>query len=220
MDANKRAREERVTINVGGTARVVAVGTIMNYPETMLGAMLSTRWEQSGVESKDIFIDRDPIRFRYILDFYRDGKITIPLTMSKAEMLREADYFALPVTVTDIEFDKSDIVSLRKAVTTFENTLVNSFQEEARKRSVVACAYEIAALLIQKMRLHPNDATVGLTKDELSLKSFASVLCPCVLDDPIFQETITGLVKQAGYGFSGEISSEHLVLSRAPLSAT
>lgn len=48
MDANERARDERATINVGGTVYEVAVSTIMNYPETMLGALLSTRWKQSG----------------------------------------------------------------------------------------------------------------------------------------------------------------------------
>ena len=215
MDTTVRGREEqRVMINVGGTVYALAASTIMKYPQTMLGAMLSTRWEQSG--SDEIFIDRDPVRFRYILDFYRDGKITIPLTMSKAEMMREVDYFALPITTDeDIHFDRSDIIGLREAVTAFETTLVESFRQEARKRSVVACAYEIAALFIQKMRDYPDVLMINLEKQEIPTTSFAYVLCSGVLNDPIFQETITGLVEQAGYHFDGEISSDQLTLSRA-----
>lgn len=208
-----RSEARRVKINVGGTVYAVAASTILKYPQTMLGAMLSLRWEQQLDE--ELFIDRDPVRFRYILDFYRDGKISIPVTMSKMEIIREAEYFALPVSEIEIKFEASDIVGLREAVTTFENSLVESFHEEARRRSVVACAYEIAALLIKKMRACPDAETIDLGKEEIPPNTFAYVLCSEVLNDPIFKETITGLVQQAGYHFAGDINSGQLPLSRA-----
>ena len=68
------ARQEGVEFDVGGQQFKVARSTIMKFPDTMLGALLE-RWD---TDSKPVFIDRDPHRFRYILDFYRDGAIVLP----------------------------------------------------------------------------------------------------------------------------------------------
>ena len=134
--------------------------------------------------------------------------------MSKSEIMREVSYFALPLSENDIVFDASDIMGIRETVTKFDTTLVDKFHEEARKRAVVAAAYELAVLLIDKMGRHPKANSIGLLLAEVPTTSFAYVLCPDVLNEQLFKDTIVGLVKQAGYHFSGEISSARLQLSR------
>lgn len=132
----KRAHEEEAhaTFNVGGTVYKVARDTIMKYPDTMLGSMLSNRWEESRDNNGEIFLDRDPILFRYILGFYRNDKIEIPFTICKKEMWREVQYFALPIVEKDIHFEGGDVISLRRMITKFEDDAVERLKKEARSR--------------------------------------------------------------------------------------
>ena len=64
----------------------------------MLTRMVSETWlgEEKNNEGKDepLFIDRDGERFRYVLDFMRDGpKVSLPVTVSKEGFLKDLDYF-------------------------------------------------------------------------------------------------------------------------------
>ena len=146
----------------------------MRHPETMLGVMVSERWEKNDqnnhnkMEKEEYYIDRDPTRFRYILDFYRDGcvdgKIILPLTISKSEMMKEIRYFALPLTEADMDYDQRDIVDIREALTRFECQTITALQEEARRRSVEACAYEMAALFLDTARCYGKMERIELEK--------------------------------------------------------
>lgn len=208
MAPKRGARGLRVLINVGGTVYTVNPDTILKHPETMLGAMLSARWEESVSKDDEFFLDRDPLRFRYILDFYRDGTICIPLTMSKKEMLREAEFFALPVTKVDIQFDWDDQDDIQRVV------IKHQFKQEGRTSAMVACAYELASMHIGKLESNPASGSVTLFKSDIPESSFARVLCPTVLDDPEFKKTISALVAECGYSYEGEITENNFVLSR------
>ncbi|KAL3919606.1 MAG: hypothetical protein SGARI_007162 [Bacillariaceae sp.] len=81
--------------------------------------------------------------------------------MSKDEIMREVSYFALPLSENDVLFDASDIVGIRESATKFDNILVEKFRDEAQKQAAVAAAYEIAALLIDKMGRNPKEETIG-----------------------------------------------------------
>lgn len=209
MTPKQGARGSRASINVGGTVYTVDTDTIMKYPTTMLGVMLSTRWEESRSEDDEFFLDRDPVRFRYILDFYRDGTICIPLTMSKKEMLREADYFALPVTDIQFDWDDQDAAGIQRAV------IKHQFKQEAHKSVMVACAYELALLHIGKLESNPGSESLSLFLTDIPKSSFAHSLCPAVLDEPVFKEAITSLVAECGYSYVGEITNSNFVLSRS-----
>ena len=107
-----------VNINVGGTMFTVNPSTVMQYPDTMLGSMLSERWNtDDGDKDRDpIFVDRDPVLFRYILGFYRNGKIVIPCTITIAEVFAEVEYFALPLEKEDIQYDIDSIAKIKKGL--------------------------------------------------------------------------------------------------------
>ncbi|CAG8462405.1 27204_t:CDS:2 [Dentiscutata erythropus] len=106
------ASQERIILNVGGTYR----STLIAYPTTLLGTMFADRNKELLCPvNGEHFIDRDGQLFRYILQFYRTGKIcchdvhltntssndaasTIPnLTISREELFSEIDYFQLPI---------------------------------------------------------------------------------------------------------------------------
>lgn len=76
-----------------GTHYDVAKDTLLKFEDTMLAKLVSDKWNQNSHEA--IFIDRDGERFKYILDWYRDGKITVPKIVSIDAIKSEAEYFGL-----------------------------------------------------------------------------------------------------------------------------
>jgi hypothetical protein len=72
---------EIIHFNVGGTLYDVAKGTLLKFENTMLATLVLDKW-RTGCKEEIIFIDRDGERFKYILDWYRDGKINLPKTVN------------------------------------------------------------------------------------------------------------------------------------------
>ena len=68
-------RQEKVTLDVGGTKFKTEVRTLTSNPDSLLHEMakLSLEAKLPGEDAK-IFIDRDPRHFRLILNFLRQGK--------------------------------------------------------------------------------------------------------------------------------------------------
>jgi len=216
MSEDHSNQESRVDMNVGGTMFTVHVDTIMQYPDTMLGSMLSKRWANENETDKEIFLDRDPVRFRYILDFYRNGKIVIPHNTTKAEMLAEIEYFSLPLEKEDIQYDVSSIAGMKDAILEFDNRYVENLKINALEGAIVACANALAAMFIEKIRRSPSSDSVGLRYNEIPAKSFVKGMIPRVLEDKLFQATINSLLGNAGYTCDGEISRGLLKLVRLP----
>ncbi|KAL3926076.1 MAG: hypothetical protein SGARI_005723 [Bacillariaceae sp.] len=82
--------------DIGGTLYTVSKSLLEQYPGTMLCAIASELWQNDDEEAKakPIFIERDGQRFRYVLDFMRDGKVTLPGgSVSKKSLLEEFTYF-------------------------------------------------------------------------------------------------------------------------------
>ena len=88
-----------VTFNVGGRMYQVRRSFLDAFPNTLLARAASKEWRNDDDEGStttctaSIFIDRDGERFRYVLDYMRDGKVHLPLTESKAALLHELQYF-------------------------------------------------------------------------------------------------------------------------------
>ena len=87
---------ETVHFNVGGTKYEVARSLIQRYPNTMLARMISEEWQNSnGNNTNELFIERDGDRFRYVLDYLRDGKIILPINIPKSSMMEELQYYGI-----------------------------------------------------------------------------------------------------------------------------
>jgi hypothetical protein len=74
----------------------------------MLASLVSERWnnhddETTGNnEAKTIKLERNGFRFQFVLDYLRDGTVSLPLTVSKDALLLDFAYFGILVDQTKI----------------------------------------------------------------------------------------------------------------------
>jgi BTB/POZ domain len=103
--------EKVVVFDVGGRIFKVRRSLLDSYPDTMLARSASVLWNPTtnsqqddnaggkGSSQKPIFIDRDGLRFSYILDYMRDGGVvTLPLTVSRESFVKELEYFSFDIS--------------------------------------------------------------------------------------------------------------------------
>ena len=85
-----------IKLNVGGQHFTTSVQTLTKDPNSMLAAMFSGRFDMKPSEDGSFFIDRDGTHFRFILNFLRAGKLTLPegATFIK-ELEEEAEFYQI-----------------------------------------------------------------------------------------------------------------------------
>ncbi|EFP09904.1 hypothetical protein CRE_21351 [Caenorhabditis remanei] len=84
-----------VKLNIGGTGFQTTKSTLTRF-DGMLKVMIETEIPVEKDESGCIFIDRDPTHFRLILNFLRDGQVTLPDSEKEIlEIQQEAQYYLL-----------------------------------------------------------------------------------------------------------------------------
>ena len=76
-----------VKFNVGGTRYEVARSLLEAHPDVMITRMISEEWQQSIADNGEVYIERDGARFKYLLDYLRDGKVALPLNVSKKAVI-------------------------------------------------------------------------------------------------------------------------------------
>ena len=92
-EKNHLIKSEIFCFNVGGVKYDVSRATLELHPDCMLTKMISKSWNEDET-NRTFFIDRDGNRFRYVLDYMRDGGyIHLPITESRAAICQELDYF-------------------------------------------------------------------------------------------------------------------------------
>lgn len=99
MDVNHL---DLVELNVGGVTYATSLNTLQqaepDSPLATISVMHSNDARQTFArDSKNrIFIDRDGVLFRYILDYLRNKKLSLPENFAERDRLRlEADFFHL-----------------------------------------------------------------------------------------------------------------------------
>jgi hypothetical protein len=107
MDAGSSITQANATarFNVGGKIYEVSKSLLEQYPDTMLTRLASDTWHPGskrngneeascGVDNTALFIERDGGRFRYCLDYMRDGGVVVlPLTIPKTTFLQDLVYY-------------------------------------------------------------------------------------------------------------------------------
>ncbi|GBB99861.1 hypothetical protein RclHR1_03660008 [Rhizophagus clarus] len=115
----KRSNELTIILNVGGIKYETYASTFTRYPDTLLGTMFqeknrATLHPQTG---NIYFFDRNGYAFRYIMEFYRTGKLLLSerdkdkvTFVTLDEIKKEIEYFHIPVTEGDDndEYDDDD----------------------------------------------------------------------------------------------------------------
>ncbi|XP_018496586.1 BTB/POZ domain-containing protein KCTD12 [Galendromus occidentalis] len=84
-----------VELNVGGTLYTTKASTLLKAENG--SCVLRELIEEQVKDSQGrLFVDRDGALFRYVLDYLRSGKVTLPEGFSeRARLCQEADYFQL-----------------------------------------------------------------------------------------------------------------------------
>ena len=87
-----------VKFNVGGRHYEVSRALIEKFPSTMLARMTSETWQKDPEVT--LFIDRDSDRFRFCLDYMRDGEVYLPHNVPKEGILLNLDFFGFEDVAT------------------------------------------------------------------------------------------------------------------------
>mmetsp|Transcript_30662 Transcript_30662/g.35232 ORF Transcript_30662/g.35232 Transcript_30662/m.35232 type:complete len:155 (-) Transcript_30662:104-568(-) len=82
---------DTVKYNIGGTHYEVSRSLLETHSDTMLARSASDLWHEDS--DSEIFIDRDGNRFRYVLDYMRDGRVDLPVTESKEALIVDLRYY-------------------------------------------------------------------------------------------------------------------------------
>ena len=86
-----------VTLNVGGQVFRTTRATLTEggAAGSMLAALISERWGNGDNDDNEVFIDRSPALFTYILDWLRSGSVQCLPDASRLGLIKEADYYGL-----------------------------------------------------------------------------------------------------------------------------
>eukprot|EP00090_Calanus_glacialis_P028931 TRINITY_DN4638_c0_g1_i1.p1 TRINITY_DN4638_c0_g1~~TRINITY_DN4638_c0_g1_i1.p1 ORF type:complete len:277 (-),score=51.05 TRINITY_DN4638_c0_g1_i1:121-951(-) len=111
-----------IDLNVGGVLYTTSLETLTKDAGSLLCSLFSAGTDSLLHDSKGrVFIDRDGVLFRYILDFLRNGRLILPDKFQEADRLKlEAEYFQMEELQQQLEcsnqshFLSQDLLSPRK----------------------------------------------------------------------------------------------------------
>jgi hypothetical protein len=77
MRTHKEAQEGRVELNIGGYRFETSVQALRRVPHTIFDAYFSGRYAQDVCNDGSIFVDRDGEHFGHVLEYMRDGVVSV-----------------------------------------------------------------------------------------------------------------------------------------------
>jgi N-acetylneuraminic acid mutarotase len=77
MQKRQEAQQGRVVLDIGGYRYTTSVQTLRRLPGTFFGAYFSGRYTMDRSEDGSIFIDRDGKHFGQVLEYLRDGVVSV-----------------------------------------------------------------------------------------------------------------------------------------------
>ncbi|XP_020907247.1 potassium voltage-gated channel subfamily D member 3-like [Exaiptasia diaphana] len=89
----------RININVSGKHFSAKLQSLRKYPNTLLGSEFLRLFYDHG--KGEYFFDRDPELFRFILNYYRLGKLHISEIECPGALQDELDFFGIPNSALD-----------------------------------------------------------------------------------------------------------------------
>ena len=122
-----------VNLNVGGHHFTTSVQTLTKDSNSMLAAMFSGRFELEPYEDGAFFIDRDGTHFRYVLNYLRTGKLTLPedATFLK-ELQEEAEFYQIQGMLDELLLFDSKLSVSTPSERTFVESEILTREEHQR----------------------------------------------------------------------------------------
>lgn len=94
-----------IKLNVGGFKFCTSSETLKRIPDTYFSTLLSARIPSTKDDEGAFFVDRDGQYFAPILTYLRTGEISVPPTMVKADLLREARFFSIQPLIDELTYE-------------------------------------------------------------------------------------------------------------------
>jgi hypothetical protein len=96
MEEKDSKQQQVVELNVGGVLYATTLRTLTSDSDSLFIKLLNNSSEPLKDNSNKLFIDRDGILFRYILDYMRNKTLILPENFSERHRLKcEAEYYQL-----------------------------------------------------------------------------------------------------------------------------
>ena len=98
-------------LNIGGTRYEVSNSLLDQFQDSMLRRITSDTWNNESndplldpdlTKKDEIFIERDGGRFKFVLDYMRDGEVSLPLSIPRQQLVSDMEYYG-------IDFDETRI---------------------------------------------------------------------------------------------------------------
>jgi hypothetical protein len=105
MHRHKEAQEGHVELNIGGYRFQTSVQTLRRVPHTFFDAYFSGRYAQDVCLDGSIFVDRDGEHFRHVLEYMRDGVVSVaeagtqPSVSLLRALKREFGFYCIELSV-------------------------------------------------------------------------------------------------------------------------
>lgn len=99
------ASDDRITLVVDNTRFVIDPTLIAAQPNTLLGRMFTSRFDYTHPNDRGEYEVADGISatvFRAILEYYKDGLIRCPSSVSVQELREACDYLLVPFDSTTV----------------------------------------------------------------------------------------------------------------------
>jgi hypothetical protein len=105
---NQKTEEEIITINVGGQCFSTSISTLTSKNTCYFTTLLNNDFQVTRDSQGNIFIDRDPTYFSYILNYLRMGpQVTLPCDKNGRLLLQqEALFYGLNDLVPLLKYHK------------------------------------------------------------------------------------------------------------------
>lgn len=98
-------------LNVGGVYYTTTIQTLCFESNSLFSKLFESRTQATDTKNK-VFIDRDGLLFRYILDYLRNKQLILPENFSEKRRLKcEAEYYKLSNLIKLLEDSDSSIAS-------------------------------------------------------------------------------------------------------------
>ena len=125
-----------VNLNVGGHLFKTSVQTLTKDPNSMLAAMFSGRFETKPCEDGAFFIDRDGTYFRFILNYLRTGKLTLPegATFLK-ELEEEAEFYQIQGILDELRSSEPAVQSSKPSKPFEESEILTNDEHQSVLKS-------------------------------------------------------------------------------------
>ncbi|CAI2168585.1 1852_t:CDS:2 [Funneliformis geosporum] len=110
--------EKTIILNIGGIKYETFASTLTAHPTTYLGNLFEIhRSSLNATKGNEYFFDRNGYAFRYILEWYRTGKILLSIGtddskkayITREELMEELEYFQIPMENLKDRYDKNFI---------------------------------------------------------------------------------------------------------------